>query len=436
MMTALGSVVAFVIGLFIGLVVWHRSRSRSADELNEAKLRLAGLEKEREGDAEKLDWIRKAEESMRDAFKALAGDVLKSNSETLTAQVKKDFQGVVDPLKESLTSMDGHVRELEKSREGAYKSLEQQLAQLRDTHTKLQQTTITLTEALRSPTVRGRWGEIQLRRVVEMAGMVRHVSFDEQATTDLGRPDMIAYLPNGGVLPVDSKVPLGSYLAAMDHPDDDARKQHLREHARAMRSRVKELGLKQYWDQFESSPDFVVMFVPNEACLGAAFEHDPELLEYAIDKKVLICSPVTLLALLRTVAYGWQQHQITENALRIAAEGRELYARLDTFVKHFSDLGDSVGKVVERYNRAVGSMEKRLMPSARRFKELGLSDREIETPDDIDVVPSLPEGSGRGGSNASAEEEGREGDAALRESAGTEGDALEIEREGGPAPRS
>jgi DNA recombination protein RmuC len=309
--------------------------------------------------------------------------------------VKKDFQGVVDPLKESLTSMDTHVRELEKNREGAYKSLEQQLAQLRDTHTKLQQSTITLTEALRSPTVRGRWGEIQLRRVVEMAGMVNHVSFDEQATTDLGRPDMIAYLPNGGVLPVDSKVPLASYLAAMDHRDDDARKHHLREHAKAMRSRVKELGQKQYWDQFQSSPDFVVMFVPNEACLGAAFEHDPELLEYAIDKKVLISSPVTLLALLRAVAYGWQQHQITENALRIAEEGRELYARLDTFVNHLGDVGDSLGKAVERYNRAVGSMEKRLMPSARRFKELGLSSKEIEAPDDIDVVPSLPEGAGR-----------------------------------------
>lgn len=395
MTVALASVVAFVLGLFIGLFLWMRSKSRSAEELGAERLRVAGLEKEREGDAEKLEWIRKAEENMRDAFKALAGDVLKSNSETLTAQVKKDFQGVVDPLKESLTSMDTHVRELEKNREGAYKSLEQQLAQLRDTHTKLQQSTITLAEALRSPTVRGRWGEIQLRRVVEMAGMVNHVSFDEQATTDLGRPDMIAYLPNGGVLPVDSKVPLASYLAAMESRDEDARKHHLREHARAMKSRVKELGQKQYWDQFPSSPDFVVMFVPNEACLGAAFEHDPELLEYAIDKKVLISSPVTLLALLRAVAYGWQQHQITENALRIADEGRELYARLDTFVSHLGDVGDSLGKAVERYNRAVGSMEKRLMPSARRFKELGLSNQEIEAPDDIDVVPSLPESAGR-----------------------------------------
>lgn len=390
MVMALACMFAFLVGLMAGLVVWHRSRSRSQQELSDLKLKVAGIEGEREGDAEKLEWIRKAEENMRDAFKALAGDALKSNSETLTSQVKRDFQGVVDPLKESLTSLDGQVRALEKSREGAYKSLEQQLTQLRDTHAKLQQTTITLTEALRSPTVRGRWGEIQLRRVVEMAGMVKHVAFDEQATTDLGRPDMIAYLPNGGVLPVDSKVPLASYLSAMDGADETSRKNHLREHAKAMRSRVKELGQKQYWDQFESAPDFVVMFVPNEACLGAAFDLDPELLEYAIEKKVLISSPVTLLALLRAVAYGWQQHQITENAVKIADEGRELYGRLQTVVKHFNDLGESIDRVVHRYNSAVGSFDRRLMPAARRFEELGVASGEIDAPHEVDTVPSLP----------------------------------------------
>jgi DNA recombination protein RmuC len=391
MTTMLACLVAFLVGLIVGLAVWHRSRSRLASESASLKEKVVALEKEREAVAEKLDWIRKAEENMRDAFKALASDSLKSNSEMLTAQVKKDFQGVVDPLKESLTSLDGHVRELEKNREGAYKEMVQRLSELRDTHAKLQQSTISLTEALRSPTVRGRWGEIQLRRVVEMAGMVKHVAFDEQATTDSGRPDMIAYLPNRGVLPVDSKVPLTAYLSAMEAQDDDARKQHLREHAKAMRSRVKELGQKQYWDQFPSAPDFVVMFVPNEACLGAAFEYDPELLEYAIDKKVLISSPVTLLALLRAVAYGWQQHQITENALKIAEEGRDLHGRLASFVNHFTELGDSVEKVVRKYNAAVGSFDRRLMPAARRFQELGLSEKEeLEAPREVDLVPSLP----------------------------------------------
>jgi DNA recombination protein RmuC len=391
MTTTLACLVTFMIGLVIGLAAWHRARSRSAAESSLLKEKLVGLEKEREAVTEKLGWVQKAEENMRDAFKALASDSLKSNSEMLTAQVKKDFQGVVDPLKESLTSLDGHVRALEKSREGAYKEMVQRLSELRDTHTKLQQSTISLTEALRSPTVRGRWGEIQLRRVVEMAGMVNHVAFDEQATTDLGRPDMIAHLPNRGVLPVDSKVPLTAYLAAMEAPDEETRKRHLDEHARAMKSRVKELGQKQYWDQFEKAPDFVVMFVPNEACLGAAYERDAGLLEYAIDKKVLISSPVTLLALLRTVAYGWQQQQINENAKMIADEGRDLYGRLDNFIRHFSEVGESVEKVVRRYNAAVGSLDRRLMPAARRFQELGLSGKEeLEPPQEIDLIPSLP----------------------------------------------
>jgi DNA recombination protein RmuC len=394
MLVALASLIGLAVGLLVGLAAWQRSRTRSLQALSELKLQVVGLEKEREAFQEKLEWVNKAEQNMRDAFKALAGDVLKSNADSLSTQVKKDFQGVVDPLKESLTSLDGHVRELEKNRQGAYASMEQQLSQLRETHARLQQSTVSLTEALRSPTVRGRWGEIQLRRVVEMAGMVKHVAFEEQATTDLGRPDMIAHLPNGGVLPVDSKVPLTSYLAAMDSADNDTRANLLKEHAKAMRGRVKELGQKQYWDQFPSAPDFVVMFVPNEACLGAAFEHDPGLLEYAIEKKVLISSPVTLLALLRAVAYGWQQHQITENAVRIANEGRELYGRLETFIDHFSDLGDSVGKLVERYNRAVGSLEKRLVPSARRLQEHGLSSKEIEIPGEVDVVPTIPAGLG------------------------------------------
>ena len=391
MTAVLACLVAFLVGLIVGLAVWHTARSRAAAESASLKEKVVALEKEREAVGEKLDWIRKAEENMRDAFKALAGDSLKSNSEVLTAQVKKDFQGVVDPLKESLTSLDGHVRELEKHREGAYKEMVQRLLELRDTHARLQQSTISLTEALRSPTVRGRWGEIQLRRVVEMAGMLKHVSFDEQATTDLGRPDMIAYLPNRGVLPVDSKVPLTAYLAAMEAPDEESRKRHLDEHARAMKTRVKELGQKQYWDQFEKAPDFVVMFVPNEACLGAAYERDAGLLEYAFEKKVLISSPVTLLALLRTVAYGWQQQQINENARRISDEGKALYGRLENFVGHFTDLGDSVEKVVRKYNAAVGSFERRLMPAARRFQELGLSGKdELEAPGEVDLVPSLP----------------------------------------------
>jgi len=226
-----------------------------------------------------------------------------------------------------------------------------------------------------------------------MAGMVSHVSFDEQTSTESGRPDMIVYLPNGGILPIDSKVPLKSYLAAMEETDDQLRKAHLAKHAKDMRERVKELARKQYWDQFDETPDFVVMFIPNEACLGTAFENDPDLLEYAIDKKVLISSPVNLIALLRAVAYGWQQHQITKNALKIAREGQELYNRLERFIDHLTDVGKYLKRSVEGYNRALGSLDKRLIPAVRRFQEMGLSTTQLDVPPKIEVQPTLPSAS-------------------------------------------
>lgn len=391
MVVVAGSVAAFMVGFLTGLLFWYRARSRLERENTDLKIRIASSQKQWEAESEKLRWVERSEAQMRDAFKALAGDALKSNSELLSAQARKDLQGVMEPLKENLTSLDSHIRTLEKARQGAYQSLEQQLQQLRQTHSQLQESTISLTQALKSPTVRGQWGEMQLRRVVEMAGMVKHVAFDEQATTDSGRPDLVAYLPNGGILPVDSKVPLGSYLNAMESTEEEKRKGHLVEHAKAMRSRIRELANRQYWEQFSSSPDFVVMFVPNEACLGAAFEHDPTLLEYAVGRKVLISSPVTLLALLRAVAYGWQQHRLTENAMLIAGEGRELCNRLDLFVKRFSEAGQALGKAVERYNAAVGSLEKRLMPAAKRFQELGVSSGDDLQPVKIDGRPILPQ---------------------------------------------
>lgn len=390
MVLILATVAAFMLGFLVGLIVWYRSNARLEKENTDLRIRLAAEEKAREAGAEKIGWVENAEAQMRDAFKALAGDALRTNSELVSAQARKDLIGIVQPVRENLNSLDSHIRELEKARQGAYQSLVQQIVELQQTHSKLQESTITLSQALKSPTVRGRWGEIQLRRVVEMAGMVNHVSFDEQAATDLGRPDMIAYLPNGGVLPVDSKVPLGAYLNAVESLEEEKRRGYLTEHAKAMRSRIRDLAQKQYWEQFPSSPDFVVMFVPNEACLGAAFEADPSLLEHAIGRKVLICSPVTLMALLRSVAYGWQQKHLSENAVRIAEEGRELYARIELFVKKFSEAGQALGKAVERYNAAAGSLERRLMPAARRFQELGVSSGDLAEPGHIDDLPSVP----------------------------------------------
>jgi DNA recombination protein RmuC len=389
----LAIVSGFLAGLLIGLAVWHRTRSTYQIEREEFKVRIATLEKEREADMEQLKWTEQAESKMREAFAALASEALKDNSEALSRQARTNLKSLVDPLKENLTSLDGYIRELERARKGAYESLKQQLSQLDATHARLQKTTTTLSQALKSPTVRGRWGELQLRRVVEMAGMVSHVSFDEQKSTESGRPDMIAYLPNGGILPIDSKVPLKAYLAAMEETDDQLRKAHLAKHAKDMRERVKELARKQYWDQFDETPDFVVMFIPNEACLGTAFENDPDLLEYAIDKKVLISSPVNLIALLRAVAYGWQQHQITKNALKIAREGQELYNRLEKFIDHLTDVGKYLKRTVEGYNRALGSLDKRLIPAVRRFQEMGLSTTQLDAPPKVEVQPTLPSAS-------------------------------------------
>jgi len=389
MVLLLAGFAAFLLGLLTGLIFWYRSRSGLEKENADLRIRLAAETKQRNLETQKLSWIEKAEAQMREAFKSLASDALRTNSELMSAQARKDILGIVQPVKENLNSLDSHIRELEKARQGAYQSLVRQIVELQQTHGKLQESTITLAQALKSPTVRGRWGEIQLRRVIELAGMLNHVSFDEQAATDSGRPDMIVYLPNGGILPIDSKAPLGAYLRAMENPEQEKRKIYLAEHAKALRSRVRDLAQKQYWEQFPSSPDFVVMFVPNEACLGAAFEYDPSLLEQAIDRKVMICSPVTLVALLRTVAYGWQQKSLTENAASIAQEGRDLYARLELFMRKFWEAGQSLGKAVERYNAAVGSLEKRLMPAARRFRELGVSSVDVFEPARIDGLPTV-----------------------------------------------
>jgi DNA recombination protein RmuC len=380
---------AFLVGLLVGLAVWIRAKGRGDGEVSQLKARLATLEAEKKSEQEKLQWVGSAQETLREAFNALAGDALKSNAQALTAEAKKDIDGVVKPMREQLTTLSDHVRELEKQRVGAYRSIQTELSHLRETHGKLQQSTVSLAQALRSPTVRGRWGEIELRRIVEMAGMERHVAFDEQATTDAGRPDMIVHLTHCGVLPVDSKVPLDAYLSAMEASDEGQQRHYLDLHAKAVRSRVNDLGQKRYWDQFQPSPDFVVMFVPNEACLGAAFSQDATLLEHAIDKRVLICSPVTLLALLRTVAFGWQQHQITENAIRIAEEGKELFRRVQTFANHLESVGSSLGKSVDAYNKAVASFDRRLLPAAQRLQEMGVSEKELEGPEEVVSMPAL-----------------------------------------------
>ena len=388
----------------------EKAHACTEEENDALRIRLARQEEGRAADAEKLQWVEQAQTQMRDAFQALAGQTLQNQSGEFLKRAGEQVEGFLKrargdwntqraematlfkPLQENLTTMQGHVRELEQKREGAYQGLQEQLRQLAETQAALQTTTVTLTQALKSPTVRGQWGELQLRRVVEMAGMVKHITFLEQVGTDAGRPDMIARLPNGGILPVDAKVPLAAYLEAAEATDEHIRKAKLAEHARAMQSRVNELGQKRYWEAFEQAPDFVVMFVPNEACLGAAFEQNPSLLEYAIGKRVLITTPVTLLALLKAAAFGWQQYQITDNALQIAEQGKELYRRLEVFTRHLAQLGRDIEKAAREYNRAVGSLARRLLPAARRFEELGIAATELEAPAPVETQARMPEG--------------------------------------------
>jgi|DewCreStandDraft_1066081.scaffolds.fasta_scaffold01471_15 DNA recombination protein RmuC len=385
---------------------------RQLSELKEERTRLAAevaeLKKEREADKEKIQWIEVASERLRDTFQSLATQALQSNADeflkrareqlnTLLTQVqtswhthKAEMKLMIEPLQEHVNKLGQHVRELEQKREGAYEGLREQLRQLVQTHQQLQTTTANLVQALKSPVIRGKWGQYQLRRIVEMAGLTKHVDFEEQVGAGEGRPDMIIHLPNKGILPVDAKTPMQAYLEAMEATDDGIRTAKLKEHAKVMRDRVRELGQRHYWQHFERAPEFVVMFVPNDACLSAAFEHDQDLFSFAFEQRVLLVTPVTLLALLKAVAYGWQQQQIAENARQIAKQGKELYNRLTKFVEHLQETGRNLDAAVKAYNKAVGSLEGRLIPAARRFKELGAATEELPSLSSIEQQARLP----------------------------------------------
>ena len=414
--TALGAFVAHVraqSGL-AGLSAELRSKSETLATLeplraeNERlRIELARADSERAAASERVQWVEKAQELLREAFTALASDALSSNAEqyltrsrvelaALLNQVrgdwgthKEELKGLVAPLETSLKTLDGQIRALEEKREGAYASIGEQIRTLGVAEAQLQTTTTTLAQAMKSSTARGRWGELQLRRVAELAGMEDHVDFDEQTVTDEGRPDMVVYLPDGGVLPVDAKASASAYLDAMQL-DGDARRARLADHAKAMRLRIHDLAKKQYWAQFARAPELVVMFVPIESALAAAFEEDPELLEYGLKQRILFASPITLLALLRTVAFGWNQLHITENARAIADQGRELYDRVVNVLDPIGDVGKHLKKSVDAYNQAVASLEGRLLPAARRLKEQTASDKELPELEPIDHAPRLP----------------------------------------------
>jgi len=369
--------------------------NRKIEENTRLQSQIAELNKEKEATQEKIQWLETATVKLREAFQSLASEVLQSNADeflkrtreqldNILNQVRGDWnlqkaelQKLVEPLEKTLEVMDKNVRQLEEKREGAYRSIEEQLYSLSETHYKLQTTTTTLIQALKSSSIRGSWGEVQLRRVVEMAGLIKNVDFYEQVKTDEGRPDMVVHLPNGGILPVDAKVPMQAYLEAMEVSEEKPRREKLKAHSKLLRQRVQELGDRRYWKQFSRTPEIVVMFVPNEACIGAAFGEDPELFEFAIKNNVLITTPFTLLALLKAVAYGWQQHQVTENAREIVVQASVLYERLLKFIEYLNNIGKGLKRAVIDYNQALGSLESRTLPAARKLKEMGVSNVEI-----------------------------------------------------------
>ncbi len=338
-----------------------------------------------------LQLLTSTQTQLEEKFRALAADALHNNSQLFLDRSREQFQHLIEPVSQCLRRFEDQVQSIEKSRVGAYQSITSQVQALTDLQERVRQSTDQLKTALRSPIQRGRWGEMQLRRVVELAGMLEHCDFAEQETLfgdKRQRPDLIVRLPNGCEVVVDSKVSLEAYLRAIECDDEPTRLRHLADHARQVRTHIKALSDKAYWQQLPCSPEFVVAFLPLESLFSAALEHDPELLAFAARSRVVIASPITLITLLLTVAHGWHQQSIAEELKGVAQTGAELYERLLTMSQTFAKLGDAIEKTVEVYNSTVHSLERRVLVSARKLKTLhSTTAAEIEQVRDIELTP-------------------------------------------------
>jgi DNA recombination protein RmuC len=402
---------ALAAGLALGaLVTWlltRRRQARSAEDIAALEVRIKSqdsLQQERDIAFEA------ANAQLTRAFTELANQSLKSNSENflrlaeqnLGAQQEKakhEFgerekavENMVKPIQKSLEAAQKQIAELEKSRSEAYGSIRTQLEAMQESQKSLRQETHNLVNALRRPEVRGRWGEITLRRLVELAGMVEHCDFQEQVHTvgegQIIRPDMIVRMPDRRELVVDVKTPLDAYLEAVEADNDTQRKLGLERHAKNVRAHIRMLASKAYWEQFDESPEFVILFIPGDQFLSAALNEEPDLIEYALSKQIILATPTSLVALLKAVAYGWRQLSLAENAKEIRVLAEDLYGRLATFVGHMNRVGRQLASSVDHYNKAVGSLERNVLPGARKFVELGVHERkQIEKLETLDPVP-------------------------------------------------
>ena len=395
-------------------------------ELAQRQAEIAKLKEritqEEEHFREKLEIIEKAQKELENTFKALSSEIFQKNTENFLklaqdrlSVFKEEIQGqlkakeeaidrLTQPIKEALEKVNREIKEMEEKREGAYKSLQESLRNLVEVYLpRLQKETENLSRALRQPRIRGRWGEIQLKRVVEMVGMLPKCDFEEQASFSSDertlRPDMIIRLPGGRIIAVDAKVPFEVYIEAIEEENEDEAHKKIKEYVASLKNHIKSLSQKRYWEAIESrwqkSPEFVILFLPAEGLFSAALKSDPEIVEFGAKHKVLLATPITLIAILKAVAYAWQEQELAENAREIAHLGKQLYERLRVLTEHFNDLGNRLKQAVEAYNKTVRSYESRILVTARKFEDFRMISPEKKIPELTEISTYPLENSSR-----------------------------------------
>ncbi|MEY3182791.1 MAG: hypothetical protein RLZ35_776 [Pseudomonadota bacterium] len=408
-----GIMIPIALGLGVALgFYWGALKTRLLLEKEIVALKMA-QEKDGTHLQEKLAWVTQAEQTLRETFSSLSAHALQQNNEQFLALAQSRFQALhvaakgdlaqtqqqlaalLTPIQQSLSTFDATLQSVEKNRIGAYEGLTQQIKQLADSERQLRHETHQLSNSLKSSQVRGRWGELQLKRVVEMAGMTNYCDFEEQQSSEGEdgtrlRPDVVVRMPGGRQIVIDAKAPLSGFLKAVESSDAETYTQHIKMHARQVKDHIMALSRKNYWAQFQPSPEFVLLFLPGETFFSAALSADPELIEFGAKQQVILATPTTLIALLKTVAHGWQQQKIAEQAQTISVLGRELYNRLATLGEHFGTMGKHLGKAVESYNKGMNTLESRVMVSARKLHDMEAvgTDKALPFLQSLEVVPT------------------------------------------------